>query len=300
MNELRINDLSYTYRNGTEALKEINLTITNGMFGLLGPNGAGKSTLMRIIATLQEPDKGSVTFNELDVSHEKREIRKILGFLPQEFDFYPKMTAWEMLDHLATLKGISKHKERRESLRYLLDKTNLYEVRNKRLGSFSGGMKQRFGIAQALLGNPSLVIVDEPTAGLDPEERYRFHNLLSEIGEQIIIILSTHIVEDVRELCSRMAIIDNGELLLIDNPQNSLDKYENKIYKKVVEKQELEIYQERYNVVSSRLFLGKMLIHIYSEEPLAGFESISPDLEDVYFLTINSNRQTNQVVYDVA
>jgi ABC-type multidrug transport system ATPase subunit len=246
---------------------------------------------MRILATLQDPEEGRATFNDLDITGNKREIRKLLGFLPQEFDFYPRMTAWEMLDHFATLKGVANRKERKQVLGYLLDKTNLFTVRHKKLGSFSGGMKQRFGIAQALLGDPKLLIVDEPTAGLDPEERYRFHNLLSEIGENVIIILSTHIVDDVRELCSSMAIIDMGKLLLVDDPQNTLCQYNGKIYKKVIEKDELQDYQERFHVVSSRLYLGRMMIHIFSNEQVTGFETIAPDLEDVYFLTINQNRQ---------
>jgi ABC-2 type transport system ATP-binding protein len=294
MNELRIENLSYTYRNGTRALRGVDLTIGNGMFGLLGPNGAGKSTLMRIISTLQDPDQGSVAFNDLNVTEDKTEVRKLLGFLPQEFDFYPKITAWDMLDHFAVLKGITNYTERKKTVEFFLDKTNLYEARNKKLGGFSGGMKQRFGIAQALLGDPKLVIVDEPTAGLDPEERYRFHNLLSEIGENIIIILSTHIVDDIRELCSNMAIIDNGEVLLIDNPQTTIDNYIGKIKKRVIEKNELIDYQDNYNVVSSRLYLGKMLIHVFSEEEITDFEPISPDLEDVYFLTINESRKRNK------
>ncbi len=299
MNELRIENLAYTYRNGTRALNGINLTLRNGMFGLLGPNGAGKSTLMRIISTLQDADEGRVVFNDLDVKNNKREIRKQLGYLPQEFDFYPRMTAWEMLDHFAVLKGITNRKERKNVIAYLLDKTNLYGVRHKRLGSYSGGMKQRFGIAQALLGDPRLVIVDEPTAGLDPEERYRFHNLLSEIGENIIIILSTHIVDDVRELCSNMAIIDRGNLLLVDNPHRALSKYEGKIYKRVIEKDELEDYRSSFEVVSSRLYLGKMMIHIFSEEAIDGFQPIPVDLEDIYFLTINNHR-TAEVEEEVA
>ncbi len=291
MNELQISNLSYTYRNGTQALQNINLSIGNGMFGLLGPNGAGKSTLMRILATLQEPCEGELFFNGLDINKDKTEMRKVLGYLPQEFDFYPKISAWDMMDHFSVLKGITNRIERKKSIRYLLAKTNLYDVRHKKLGSFSGGMKQRFGIAQALLGKPKLVIVDEPTAGLDPEERYRFHNLLSEVGEMTIIILSTHIVDDVKELCSNMAIIDQGRVLLIDNPQNTIDQYIGKIKRRVIAKEALEDYQNRFNIVSSRLYLGEILIHAHSDEEIEGFSSINPELEDVYFLTINRNRK---------
>lgn len=298
MAELKIENLSKTYKNGTVALNNLSLTISNGMFGLLGPNGAGKSTLMRITATLQEPDSGSIYFNSIDILKNKMEMRKKLGFLPQDFDFYPKVSAWEFLNHLAVLKGIVNNRERKQLVSYLLEKTNLYRERNKHLNGFSGGMKQRFGIAQALIGDPELLIVDEPTAGLDPEERYRFHNLLSEIGENIIIILSTHIVDDVRELCSNMAIIDEGKLLIMENPEVLLDGLRGKIKEKIIEKEDLLKYSSKYQIVSSRLYFGKMLIHIFSEESVDSFEPVEPSLEDVYFNTLNRFRSDFSGVKD--
>lgn len=285
--ELTIQNLSKTYANGVQALKDVSLKIRPGMFGLLGPNGAGKSTLMRTIATLQEADEGQICLGEIDVLKQKDRVRQVLGYLPQEFGVYPKVSAESMLDHFAVLKGLTHISERKQVVDSLLKQTNLWDHRKKHLGGFSGGMKQRFGIAQALLGNPKLIIVDEPTAGLDPEERNRFHNLLSEIGENIVVILSTHIVEDVSDLCQQMAIIDKGRVLLCDKPQAAIDSLIGKIWKKVVIKSELTDYQGQYQVISTRLVTGKPVIRVYSEEPLnSGFESVKPDLEDVYFATL--------------
>lgn len=288
--ELKITGLSKTYPGGVQALKNLSLTISNGMFGLLGPNGAGKSTLMRIIATLQEPDTGSVTLNGLDVLKEKREVKKILGYLPQEFGLYPKVKAEELLGHIAALKGITNKKQRKETVESLLLQTNLYDVRKMPLGSFSGGMKQRFGIAQALLGDPKLIIVDEPTAGLDPEERLRFHNLLTEIGENIVVILSTHIVEDVSDLCNNMAIIDEGKLVLVNKPQKAIDHLKGNVWAKLIEKEELQRHKDEYKIISTRLFAGKVNIHVYDKEkPAKDFTETEPDLKDVYFFTIKMN-----------
>lgn len=282
--KLSIQNLSKTYGNGVQALKDVNLEIPVGMFGLLGPNGAGKSSLMRTIATLQEPDTGSITLGELDVLKQKDEVRKILGYLPQEFGVYPKVSAEVLLDHLAVLKGISNKKERKELVHALLNKTNLYAARKKNLGGYSGGMKQRFGIAQALLSSPKLIIVDEPTAGLDPAERNRFLNLLSEIGENTVVILSTHIVDDVKELCTNMAIINKGEVMLEGNPLKTIAEIEGKVWSKRVEKAELEDYKNNMNVISERLIAGKPEIHVFAEsQPDASFNSIPADLEDVYF-----------------
>jgi ABC-2 type transport system ATP-binding protein len=287
---LTISNLTKTYSNGVRALNDISLTIPSGMFGLLGPNGAGKSSLMRTIATLQDPDGGSIMLDGLDVLKNKEEVRKVLGYLPQEFGVYPKVSAEEMLDHMAVLKGISNSKQRKETVAALLNQTNLFEARKRKLGTYSGGMKQRFGIAQALLGNPKLVIVDEPTAGLDPAERNRFLNLLSEIGENIVIILSTHIVEDVSDLCRNMAIIYKGNLLLIDDPLHAIEVIKGTIWQKTIEKHELPAYQEKYNVIFSRLFAGKTIIHLANpNSPGEGFELVSPDLRDVYFTSIQNH-----------
>ncbi|MCD4797345.1 MAG: ABC transporter ATP-binding protein [Candidatus Cloacimonetes bacterium] len=287
MNQLVIKNLSKTYPNGVQALKNIDLTIGSGMFGLLGPNGAGKSTLMRTLATLQNADEGTAFLGDLNILKEKEKVREILGFLPQEFDFYPKVTAGDMLSHFAVLKGISKHSERKEIVNAMLDRVNLSEYKKKKLGSFSGGMKQRLGIAQALLGDPELLIVDEPTAGLDPKERHHFHNLLSEIGENMIVILSTHIVDDVSDLCSDMAIIDKGELLLTKNPLEAIEELNGNIRSKVIESNQLDEYKTKYNVISSRLYMGKRQIHIFSEtDPGDNFKEIQPNLEDVYFSVI--------------
>ncbi len=285
--ELSISNLSKTYPNGVQALKDVTLTIPTGMFGLLGPNGAGKSTLMRTVATLQEPDTGSIRLGDLDVLSDKEGVRQILGYLPQDFGVYPKISAEDMLSHLAVLKGITSRGERRESVEALLQQTNLWEARKRKLGTFSGGMRQRFGIAQALLGNPKLVIVDEPTAGLDPEERLRFLNLLSEIGENIVIILSTHIVEDVSDLCQSMAIISLGQVRLTGRPQDAIDVLAGKIWQKTIDRHELEAYQNAHSVISTHLAAGDTIVHVHAEaEPGDGFEAVEPDLKDVYFTTL--------------
>ncbi len=286
--ELIINNLSKTYTNGVQALKDLSLEIPKGMFGLLGPNGAGKSTLMRTIATLQEADNGAIDFNGINVLTQKQDVRKILGYLPQQFGVYPKISAQTLLDHFAALKGISNKKDRKEVVESLLHKTNLYESRGKNIGGFSGGMKQRFGIAQALIGNPQLIIVDEPTAGLDPTERNRFHDLLSEIGENIIVILSTHIVEDVSDLCRNMAIINRGELMVTGKPSQLVANLDGKIWEKRIEKATIQDYKAKYKLISSRLFAGKTLIRVIADEiPEQEFASVAPNLEDVYFSTIN-------------
>jgi len=287
MNTLQINNISKTYANGVTALDTISLTINNGLFGLLGPNGAGKSSLMRTIATLQEPSSGSILFNEIDILKQPQELRSQLGYLPQEFGVYPKISAQKLLDHLAVLKGIINKKERNEQVTALLQQTNLYQDRKKAVHTFSGGMRQRFGIAQALLGNPKLIIVDEPTAGLDPEERNRFLNLLSEIGEHIIVILSTHIVEDVKDLCTNMAIMNKGKIITQGIPAKLTEELEDKVWYKIIEKHNLKSYQSAFQVISTRLFSGKTQLHVLSDErPEAGFERIDPGLEDVYFSTL--------------
>ena len=287
--ELKISNLSKTYPNGVQALKEVNLEIPSGMFGLLGPNGAGKSTLMRTIATLQEPDRGHIQLGEIDVLKEKRKLREVLGYLPQEFGLYPKVSAIELLDHFAVLKGIANRSERKELVKALLERTNLFDARFKKLGGYSGGMKQRFGIAVALLGNPRLIIVDEPTAGLDPAERVRFLNLLSELGENSIVILSTHIVEDVSELCSRMAIINEGQILMEAEPLAAIESLRGKIWKKIIERDQLETVQQEHKVISTRLLAGRLVIHVHSEtQPAGDFMPIEPGLEDVYFSTMNN------------
>jgi len=285
--ELRIEKLSKRYSNGVQALQDVSLTIPHGMFGLLGPNGAGKSTLMRTLATLQEADTGTASLDGIDVLNQKDEVRKVLGYLPQEFGLYPKVPAEVLLSHFAALKGISDSKQRREVVRALLQQTNLYDHRRKPLGSFSGGMKQRFGIAQALLGNPRLIIVDEPTAGLDPEERVRFHNLLSAIGENIIVILSTHIVSDVSDLCARMAIIHQGRVLVTGDPAALVASLDGKVWRKSIHANELQSHKDQFRVILFRLFGGRTLIHVLSDaQPSAGFEPVPPDLEDLYFATI--------------
>jgi ABC-type multidrug transport system ATPase subunit len=289
---LRINDLSKTYPNGVRALRNISLEIPNGMFGLIGPNGAGKSTLMRTIATLQEPDSGSITLNGIDVLRDKHAVRELLGYLPQEFGVYPKITAETMLEHFAVLKGITNNAERRGVVEGLLRMTNLWELRKQKLGTYSGGMRQRFGIAQALLGDPKLLIVDEPTAGLDPEERNRFLNLLSDIGANVVVILSTHIVEDVTELCTRMAIISEGSLLLEGEPREVIDGVRGMIWRKEVSRQELADIGTRMRVISSRLQGGRTIVHVHSSErPGDGFETVEPDLKDVYFSTLKRQSQ---------
>lgn len=289
-----ISGLSKTYPNGVKALKSISLSIGNNMFGLVGPNGAGKSTLMRTIATLQDPDAGSIQLDGLDVLAQKNEVRKVLGYLPQEFGVYPKMSAIDLLHHLAVMKGITSSKERKEMVDSLLEQTNLWDVRKKALGTFSGGMKQRFGIAQALLGNPRLIIVDEPTAGLDPTERNRFLNLLSSIGRDVTVILSTHIVDDVRELCPRMAIIANGELLLEGVPAETLAALQGKIWSKVVKTDdELRALESHLQILSTHLLGGQHEVRVYADAtPGDGFRPVDPELEDVYFLNL-SRQVTN-------
>ena len=285
--ELRIDNLSKRYSNGVQALQNVSLTIPLGMFGLLGPNGAGKSTLMRTLATLQEADSGTATLDGIDVLRQKDQVRGVLGYLPQEFGLYPKVSAENLLTHFAALKGISNAKERRDVVNALLQQTNLWDHRRKSLGSFSGGMKQRFGIAQALLGNPRLIIVDEPTAGLDPEERVRFHNLLSAIGQNIIVILSTHIVSDVSDLCGRMAIIHQGRVLVAGEPASLVAGLQGRVWRKAIDASELGEHKQQFQVVLVRLFAGRTLIHVLSDnQPAAGFEPVDPDLEDLYFATI--------------
>ncbi|MFZ6742728.1 ABC transporter ATP-binding protein [Undibacterium sp. JH2W] len=282
--ELRIQHLSKQYSNGVQALKDINLTIPSGMFGLLGPNGAGKSTLMRTLATLQDADAGTATLDNIKISEQKDQIRRLLGYLPQDFGLYPKVSAYDLLDHFALLKGLLNRKQRKEAVDALLHQTNLYSVKNKHLGGFSGGMRQRFGIAQALLGDPKLIIVDEPTAGLDPEERVRFHNLLADIGTEKIVILSTHIVEDVADLCNNMAVIDKGSVILSGQPLRLIEQIQGKIWKRFIEKIELAAYQQKYPLISSRLTSGRTLIHVYADErPDNSFNPAQGNLEDVYF-----------------
>jgi len=285
---LRILNLNKTYADETKALNHINLTIGKGIFGLIGPNGGGKSTLIRTIATLQEPDQGSIFFDEINLLKQKDKIRENLGYLPQDFGTYPSVSAENLLDHLAILKGIVNSKERGSIVKYLLKLTNLYVYRNKKLGGFSGGMKQRFGIAQALLGDPKLLIVDEPTAGLDPLERARFHNLLSEISTEKTILFSTHIVADVNELCNDMAILNQGEILLQSSPMQAIELLQNKVWSKVVQKSEVEDYTQKYKVISSKFLHGKVLLKVFSDHSVEEFEASSPDLEDVYFSFIKS------------
>ena len=286
--QLKITDLSKTYPNGVHALKNVSLTINNGLFGLLGPNGAGKSSLMRTIATLQEADSGTIFLDNLDVLKQKEDVRKILGYLPQEFGVYPNVSAEELLNHIAVLKGAINKKERSELVSALLNQTNLYEARKKKLGGFSGGMKQRFGIAQALIGSPKIIIVDEPTAGLDPTERNRFLNLLSEISESVIVILSTHIVEDVKELCSQMAIINKGEVLFEGHPMQAIEKVQGKIWRKFMSKAESKQLHDDHKVISTKFNTGQIEMHVWSDEQLnGGFEKAEPQLEDVYFSVIH-------------
>ena len=287
--QLVIESLSKRYPNGTQALSDISLTITPGMFGLLSPNGAGKSTFMRTLATLQEADSGSARFGNLDVLRDKDGMRRILGYLPQEFGLYAKERAEDLLLHFATLKGITRPKERRDSVNALLEQTNLWEHRRKPLGSFSGGMKQRFGIAQALLGNPQVIIVDEPTAGLDPEERVRFHNLLASIGEHVIVILSTHIVSDVSDLCSQMAIVNKGRVLLTGEPAALVETLRGRVWQRLVEHDVADAFRSRYRVISMRLSGGKTSVRILSDsDPGDGFAAATADLEDLYFSSIDS------------
>jgi ABC-2 type transport system ATP-binding protein len=287
--ELTIKGLSKTYKNGVKALDNVSLTIPRGMYGLLGPNGAGKSTLMRTLATLQEPDSGSIFLNEIDVLRQKDEVRRRLGYLPQEFGVYPRISAQDMLSHLALLKGITNARERKEVVAAMLQRCNLYDVRKKALTGFSGGMRQRFGIAQALIGKPQLLIVDEPTAGLDPGERNRFYNLLAEVGEQVIVILSTHIVEDVTDLCTDMAIIHEGKVLYEGDPQAAISELRGRIWQRSIAKTELAQYEQTFRVVSNKLVGGRPFLHVFGEQPPGdGFLPSQPDLEDVFFTKIRN------------
>lgn len=289
---LIIENLTHVYGNGTRALDEVSLTIPRGMYGLLGPNGAGKSTLMRTIATLQAPTSGHIRFGDIDVLKTPEELRKTLGYLPQDFGVYPRVSAYDMLDHMAVLKGIANAKDRKETVENLLNQVNLWNVRKKAIAGFSGGMRQRFGIAQALIGDPRLIIVDEPTAGLDPEERNRFLNLLAEIGENVVVILSTHIVEDVSDLCPAMAIICDGRIVTEGAPADLVSKLKGRIWKKIIDKTELEAAKAQYKVISTRLLAGRTVIHILSEDnPGNGFTPVEGGLEDVYFSTLSTTRR---------
>ena len=290
---LTIQGLTKTYSNGVQALKGVNLEIPKGMFGLLGPNGAGKSSLMRTISTLQSADSGSITFDGIDVLNQPQEIRRRLGYLPQDFGVYPRISAYDLLDHLAILKGLDQAKERKEVVEGLLAHTNLYQHKSKSVSGFSGGMRQRFGIAQALLGDPDLLIVDEPTAGLDPEERNRFHNLLVSLGEQKVVILSTHIVDDVSELCPNMAVLAGGEILLKGNPIDLTHQLNGRIWRKeVVTQQEAQELEQNLPVISKRLFAGNTILHVFAEQAPEGFETVASNLEDVYFSTLHQQRLT--------
>lgn len=294
---LTIKNLSKTYSNGVKAIDEINLTLEKGMFGLLGPNGAGKSSLMRTIATLQQPDTGSIVFDGINVLKNPQDLRLKLGYLPQDFDVYPRISAFDLLDHMAVLKGLTNKKERKKAIEGLLYQTNLWDARKKAVSSFSGGMKQRFGIAQALLGDPQLIIVDEPTAGLDPEERNRFHNLLSDIGENKVVILSTHIVDDVEELCSDFAILADGAIQVQGKPHELTVQLNDKVWKKAIAKTELDEFNKNYQVISTKLKAGQTLVHVLSDDNLSdkGFEKVIPDMEDVYFSTLfNCKKFGNQ------
>ena len=287
--KLNIDNISKTYPNGVQALKNVSIEIGNGIFGLLGPNGAGKSTLMRTIAALQDADSGTIMLGDVDVEKDKQGLREMLGYLPQEFGVYPKVSAIDLLDHMAVMKGITDANRRKEQVDSLLYQVNLWESKDQKLGTFSGGMKQRFGIAQALLGDPKIIIVDEPTAGLDPMQRNRFHNLLSEIGENVVVILSTHIVDDVSDLCNDMAIILNGELKLAGKPLELIKKLEKKVWQGLVEKDVAESLKDDERLISSRLYMGKVKIRLLSdEEPESGFTISDPEIEDLYFATINN------------
>ena len=291
---LKIKNITKTYDNGVKALNDVSIDIPKGLFGLLGPNGAGKSSLMRTIATLQQPDKGSIDFDQINVLTQPNELRQRLGYLPQDFGVYPRVSAHDLLDHLAILKGIAKKAERKEAVDGLLARTNLFQHRKKAVSGFSGGMRQRFGIAQALLGDPDLLIVDEPTAGLDPEERNRFHNLLVTLGEEKVIILSTHIVDDVSELCPNMAVLGNGQILLQGNPLNITDDLNGQIWRKTVSIDEAAVLENMLPVISKRLFAGRTVLHVLAPDAPEGFESTPATLEDVYFSTLHNSRQNRQ------
>jgi len=288
---LEIANLSHTYANGTVALDDVSLSIPRGMYGLLGPNGAGKSTLMRTVATLQQPTAGTIRFGEIDVLGDPERLRRTLGYLPQDFGVYPRVSAYSMLDQLAVLKGITSRSDRKSVVETLLEQTNLWAVRNKSIAGFSGGMRQRFGIAQALIGNPELIIVDEPTAGLDPEERNRFLNLLAAIGDNVVVILSTHIVDDVSDLCPRMAVLANGRVQLEGKPSDLIAATRGQIWKRVISRDELEDYRSKYEVISTRLVAGNSVVHVLSENRPDGFEPVEGGLEDVYFSTLSTLRR---------
>lgn len=289
---LSVKNLVHVYGNGTRALDDVTLSVPTGMFGLLGPNGAGKSTLMRSIATLQTPTSGSIDFDGIDAIAEPEKLRRTLGYLPQDFGVYPRVSAYDMLDHMAVLKGIAGGKERKETVDSLLNQVNLWSVRKKALAGFSGGMRQRFGIAQALIGNPKLIIVDEPTAGLDPEERNRFLNLLAEIADNVVIILSTHIVEDVADLCPKMAVLAGGKIQLEGAPAELMERLNGRVWKKTIDKDALEDHRATYEVISTRLFAGRTVIHVLSDQrPGDGFDPVPGGLEDVYFSTLSASRK---------
>lgn len=290
---LELANVTHVYPNGVRALDDVSLSIPKGMFGLLGPNGAGKSTLMRTVATLQTPTSGSIRFGEIDVLENPEELRKQLGYLPQDFGVYPRVSAYDMLDHMAVLKGVSSASDRKDTVETLLNQVNLWNVRKKAIAGFSGGMRQRFGIAQALIGNPNLIIVDEPTAGLDPEERNRFLNLLAEIGENVVVILSTHIVEDVADLCPRMAVLIDGKISLQGAPRDLIEKARGTVWAKAIERSELDAMRQSHEVISTRLFAGQTIVHVLADSaPGAGFEPVDGGLEDVYFSTLATARRT--------
>ena len=289
---LELSNVTHVYPNGTRALDDVTLSIPKGMFGLLGPNGAGKSTLMRTVATLQTPTEGRITFGDIDILDQPEKLRERLGYLPQDFGVYPRVSAYDMLDHMAVLKGVASASERKATVETLLNQTNLWNVRKKAIAGFSGGMRQRFGIAQALIGNPELIIVDEPTAGLDPEERNRFLNLLAEIGENVVVILSTHIVEDVADLCPRMAVISDGKIRLEGAPRDLIEAARGTVWAKTIARDELEAMRESHEVISTRLFAGRTIVHVLSDtDPGAGFEPVPGGLEDVYFSTLARTRR---------
>ena len=293
---LTLSNVSHTYSNGTKALDNVNLTIPKGMFGLLGPNGAGKSTLMRCIATLQTPTEGFLKFGDIDVVREPEKLRATLGYLPQDFGVYPRVSAYDLLDHLAVLKGIADKGHRKNTVETLLAQVNLWDVRKKAVAGFSGGMRQRFGVAQALIGNPSLIIVDEPTAGLDPEERNRFNNLLAKIGENVVVILSTHIVEDVTDLCPRMAIISGGRIVQSGAPLELTRALQGRVWRRAITSESLPNYQAQMSVISNRLRGGQTIIHVLSDHlPEAGFEAVEGNLEDLYFATLSASRRSSAV-----
>lgn len=293
---LELNEVSHVYPNGTRALDNVTLQVPKGMFGLLGPNGAGKSTLMRTIASLQAPTTGTIRFGTIDVLAEPDKLRRTLGYLPQDFGVYPRVSAYQMLDHMAVLKGITNAADRKQVVEHLLEQTNLWAVRGKAIAGFSGGMRQRFGIAQALIGNPELIIVDEPTAGLDPEERNRFLNLLAGIGENVVVILSTHIVEDVADLCPRMAVLAQGRVQLEGAPRELIGSIEGRVWQRTIPHQHLAEMQERHEVISHRFFAGEIVVHVLADQQPEGFAAVAGGLEDVYFATLAETRRAAPAV----